>query len=156
MPEWLPGYTGLVKRPGPASFLLAIVLIGLPARARSPQSTSEEWPPISPEELALKDDPANPGAMAILLYREVETDDAKSFETNSYRIKILTESGKKYADVQIPYVEKAAEIQDIRARTVQPDGKAADFNGQVFDKLVVRTRRIKFQAKTFTLPDVRA
>jgi len=136
--------------------LLASGLIVVPARARGPQSTSDEWPPVPPEELALKDDPANPGASAILLYREISTDDVKAVGTNYYRVKILTESGKKYADIEIPYLNKAIEIRNIRARTVQPDGRAADFNGEVFDKLVVKTRRLKFQAKTFTLPDVRA
>lgn len=129
---------------------------GVVARAKSPQSPSDDWPPVPPEELALKDDPANPGASAILLYREIGTDDVKGLETDYYRIKIFTESGKEYADIEIPYLEKATEIRNIRARTVQPDGKAADFNGQVFDKLVVKMRRLKFQAKTFTLPDVRA
>jgi len=33
------------------------------------------WPPVSQEELAMTDDPANPGAAAIILWREVTTDD---------------------------------------------------------------------------------
>jgi hypothetical protein len=104
----------------------------------------------------MKDDPTNPGASAILLYREEYTDDVKLFATTYFRIKVLTDEGKKYADVEIPYLEKATRVEDIKARTVQPDGKAVDFNGQVFDKLVVKAKRVKFQAKTFTLADVRA
>src|SRR5439155_1200830 len=115
------GVRGLIRRlrqirwMAAAWALLASGLIVVPARARGPQSTSDEWPPVPPEELALKDDPANPGASAILLYREISTDDVKAVGTNYYRVKILTESGKKYADIEIPYLNKAIEIRNIRA-----------------------------------------
>jgi hypothetical protein len=80
-------------------FLSVILLLALPL-------LGQEWPAIDPEELALKDDPTNPGASAILLYREVVTDDTKREETHFYRIKVLKEEGKKYADVQISYFDK--------------------------------------------------
>lgn len=136
--------------------LAAFLAIGLPTPAHSQQSSPNGWPAISLEELAMKDDPTNPGASAILLYREQYTDDVKQSETNYSRIKVLTDEGKKYADVQIPYLEKTLRVEDIKARTVRPDGKAVDFNGQIFEKLVAKAKRVNFQAKTFTLPDVRA
>ena len=135
--------------------LLAFLLFALSARAKSPQRGAEEWPPISKEEWALNDDPTNPGASALILYREVSTDDMKSVETHFYRIKILTDEGKKYGDVEIPYLEKAYRIEGIRARTVQPDGTAVEFSGEVFDKLVAKAKKVRFQAKTFTLAGVR-
>jgi hypothetical protein len=134
----------------------AFLVMALPTPADSQQSSPTGWPAISAEELARKDDPTNPGASAILLYREQHTDDVKQFETNYSRIKVLTDEGKKYADIEIPYFDKAVRIEDVRARTVQPDGKAVDFDGQIFDKLVAKAKGVKFQAKTFTLPDVRA
>ncbi len=136
-------------------FVVSVLSI-YPKSGVSSELTSKEWPTISAEELALKDNPASPGSSAIILYREITSDDVKSVETHYSRIKILTESGKKYADIQIPYLYKNTEIRDIRARTVQSDGKAVEFNGQIFDKLVVKTKRVKFQAKTFSLPEVRA
>jgi hypothetical protein len=135
--------------------LLAILFLPLPARARSQQPGAEEWPPISKEEWALNDDPTNPGASAVILFREVSTDDVKSVETHSYRIKILTDEGKKYGDIQIPYLEKLYRIEGIRARTVEPDGTAVEFSGEVFDKLVAKAKKVQFQAKTFTLAGVR-
>lgn len=131
----------------------AILLVGLTA---FPEEPLPEWPPIPKDELELKDEPSNAGASAILLFRDVHTDDVRSFETRYYRIKVLTEEGRKYADVQIPYFEKLFRIEDIRARTVQPDGRRVDFGGQVFDQLVVKSKKVKFQAKVFTLPEVRA
>jgi len=135
--------------------LLAVLFFAPPVHAKSQQPEVAGWQPISKEEWALNDDPTNPGASALILYREVTTDDMKSVETHSYRIKILTDEGKKYADVQIPYLEKEYRIEGIRARTVEPDGTAVEFSGEVFDKLVAKAKKVQFQAKTFTLAGVR-
>lgn len=123
-----------------------------PAFAQIPES----WAPIPAEELALKDNPAEPGSAAMILYKQVHTDDIKLFEQHHVRIKVFTEAGKKYADVEIQYVERAYQVQDIRARVVQPDGTAVDFGGQIFDKTVFKSRRVRVQVKAFTLPAVRA
>jgi hypothetical protein len=133
-------------------FMATILLVGLTA---FPQEPVPGWPPIPKTELELKDEPSNPGASAILLLREVHSDDRHGVETQYYRIKVFTEEGRKYADVEIPYFEKLFRIENVRARTVQPDGRTVDFGGQVFDKLVVKSKKLKFQAKTFTLPEVR-
>lgn len=124
--------------------------------AVTPAQTTDGWPPISPEELGLKDNSASPGAAAMILYRELYIDDTKSFETNYSRIKIFKEEGKKYADVEIPYVEKKTQVEDIRARTVHPDGTAVDFQGQTFDKVVFKAKKLKVQVKAFTVPGVQA
>jgi hypothetical protein len=51
-----------------ARFLLGVLLLfsaaGLPAGA-------SDWPPVPPEELALKDSPTHPGSHALILYRKV-------------------------------------------------------------------------------------
>jgi hypothetical protein len=67
---------------------------------------SEGSPPISPEELKMTSEPLAPGAPAIILYRQVDRDDNghTSHEDNFERIKILTEEGRKYADVEIPFI----------------------------------------------------
>src|SRR5439155_26263580 len=97
--------------------LAAFLAIGLPTPAHSQQSSPNGWPAISPEELAMKDDPTNPGASAILLYREQSTDDVKQFATTYFRIKLLTDEGKKYADVEIPYLETATRAAEIKVCT---------------------------------------
>jgi len=81
--------------------------------------------PVSPEELKMIGDPGAPGAAAILLFRQLDRDDngRTSHEYNYFRIKILTEEGRKYGDVQIPYVKgEENHIANIRARTIRPDG----------------------------------
>src|ERR1700676_1772871 len=112
--------------------------------------------PISPDELKLTSEPLAPGAPAIILYRQVDRGDNShtSYEDNYVRIKVLTEEGRKHADVEIPFFKGTQEVVRVRARTIRPDGSTADFGGHVFEKNLVKGRGVKYLAKTFTLPDV--
>jgi len=85
-------------------FAAVRMVAGLVAVGARSQSWAADWPPITSEELAMTDDPSNPGASAILLDREVSAHDVKGVETEYRRIKIFTEEGLKFADIQIPYV----------------------------------------------------
>ena len=112
--------------------------------------------PISPEELKMTSEPLAPGAPAIILYRQVDRDDngKTSHEDNYIRIKILTEEGRKNADVEIPFIKGGDDVIRVRARTIRPDGSVAEFDGKVFEKTIQKARGFKYVAKTFTLPDV--
>ena len=121
----------------------------LPAQAKD-----GGWLPITPEELAMKDNPLSPGSSAMILYREMNSNDVESYEAHYWRIKVLTEAGRKYADVEIPYFKEFLNVTDVKARTIHPDGTVVNWDGQAFDKVVVKTRRVSYRAKTFTLPDV--
>ena len=129
---------------------VAVCFVALSTNAQAPQG----WPPITPEEVALKDNPLNVGEPAMILNYDVQTDSAKSTETVYKRIKIFREEGKKYADVEIPYFEKLTQVEEIRARVTSPDGKTEDFNGVIYDKEIVKTKKVRFSAKTFSLPNV--
>lgn len=101
-------------------------------------------------------EPKAPGAPAILLYRQVDRNDSTRIphEFNYIRKKIFTEEGRKHADVEIPFIAKIEKVQNIRARTIHPDGTIVEFDGKVFDKEIVKARGFKYLAKTFSLPDV--
>ena len=101
-------------------------------------------------------EPLAPGAPAIILYRQVDRDDNghTSHEDNYIRIKILTEEGRKNADVEIPFIKGGNDVIHLHARTIRPDGTVAEFDGKVFEKTIVKARGLRFVAKTFTLPDV--
>src|SRR4029077_3011053 len=119
--------------------------------------SGDEWMPISPEELKMTSEPKAPGAPAIILYRQVDRDDSSvrtPHEYNYVREKIFTEEGRKYANVEIPLVKGQWDIHSIRARTIRPDGSIVNFDGKVYEKEIVKTRGIKYLAKTFTLSDV--
>lgn len=138
----------------PGFLFLMLAPIPLEAQAKKEEWKKGQWPPIPADELALKAAPGNPGAHAILLYREFYANDNDNSDLNFYRIKVLSEEGKKYADIEIPYIQKSLKIEDIEARTVRPDGTAVNFQGQIFDKTVVKAREIKYLAKSFPLPEV--
>src|SRR5271157_1565883 len=133
-----------------ALFVLAAVVAGLlPARA-------EDWQPVTPEELKMTSEPLAPGAPAVILYRQVDRDDdiRRPHEIDYLQIKILTEEGRKYADVEIPYGKKQGHIGGISARTIHPDGSIVKFEGKAYDKTIVKAKGVRYLAKTFTLPDV--
>jgi hypothetical protein len=112
--------------------------------------------PISADEINLKTEPLAPGAPAIILFREVDRDDNvhTPHEDNYIRLKILTEEGRKYANVELPYRKGLEDVIQLHARTIRPDGSIVEFAGQSFDKELVKGRGLKYLAKTFTLPDV--
>jgi hypothetical protein len=120
------------------------------ARAQLPPT----WPPVPAEELALKDNAFEPGSPAMILEYEVQTDNTKSTETVYKRIKIFREEGKRFADIEIRYVEKFTKVEEIRARVTSPTGKAEDFNGTIYDKEVIKVKKFLYNAKTFTLPNI--
>ena len=113
--------------------------------------------PVSSEELKMTSEPHAPGAPAIILFRQVDRDDSglTAHENNYVRIKILTEEGRKYANVEIPFIkEEGNNVVAIKARTIKPDGTIVNFEGKPFEKSIVKAKGLKYMAKTFTLPDV--
>jgi hypothetical protein len=117
-------------------------------------SGAVDWPPITPDEQSVKDVAGQPGASAIILQRQETADDLNNFHSTYKRIKVLTESGRKYADVELPYDRREFTISAISGRTIHPDGSVIPFEGKPFDKVLVKGRGIRIHVKAFTLPDV--
>jgi hypothetical protein len=119
-------------------------------------ASGDEWQPISQEELKMTSVPEAPGAPAVYLYRQVDRNDTNraATEYNYLRIKILTEEGRKYANIEIPFWKGRISISSIRARTIRPDGTVAVFDGKTYEQTVEKTKGAKYLAKTFSLPDV--
>jgi transglutaminase-like putative cysteine protease len=115
-------------------------------------AVNEEWPPITPEDLALRHVPGLPGEHAIILQREEQTDDTRSVTRYHYRIKILTPEGCKFADVEIP--QWGGQVDEIHARVVHQDGSVLNFEGEVYDKTLIRSRGLRISVKAFALPEV--
>lgn len=122
----------------------------------APVSAGVGFQPISPEELKMTSEPLAPGAAAVILYRQVDRDDNSltGHEDNYIRIKILTEEGRKYADVEIPFFKESETVAAIKGRTTRADGSVTDFDGKVFERPVAKSRESRYLAKTFTLPNV--
>jgi hypothetical protein len=137
----------------------AVLLVGLALGAQQAKA-GIGFQPVSQEELKMTSEPLAPGAAAIILFRQVDRDDniQTPHEDNYVRIKILTEEGRKHADVEIPFLKEQEDIGSVHARTIRPDGSIVDFGGKVFEKFLVKGKiagsEIKVLAKTFTLTDV--
>jgi hypothetical protein len=142
--------TMLLKSTLPLSVLaLAIVTVAPALRA--------QWTAPTKEELSMTSIPEVPGAPAIYLYKEQTADDAKGMHSFYVRLKVLTEGGKKYADVELPYFSNGIDktVDDISGRTIQPDGTIVPFTGKPYEKTVVKgDEGYKYKVKIFTMPAV--
>jgi len=117
----------------------------------------------TPEELSMTSLPGYPGAAAVVLFREeIAKDDMHVFQ-HYERIKILTEDGKKLANVELNYVRTSdnggsygneVTVGEIAGRTIHPDGTIIPFTGKPYDKTIEKSKEVKYQARVFTLPDV--
>jgi hypothetical protein len=145
----------LLRRSTVISSFAALVFVAIAACCPMALSASDRFQPVSAEELAMKAEPLAPGAPAVILFRQVDRDDnGTPHEYNYVRIKILTEEGRKYADVEIEFFKDLVEINDLKARTIRPDGSIINYEGKAFEKTIVKAKGVKYLAKTFTLPDV--
>jgi hypothetical protein len=121
-----------------------------------PVFASAAFQPPNPDELKMTSEPLAPGAPAVILYRQVDRDDngQTTHEDDYIRIKILTEEGRGYGNVEVPFFKETEDIVNVRARTIKPDGSIAEFDGRVFEKPLAKERGSRLMAKSFTLPDV--
>ncbi len=130
-------------------FLLVALLLGV---ALVQQvwlvAAGDEWQPVTQEELKMTSVPEAPGAPAVYLYRQVDRDDQEAHEYNYLRVKILTEEGRKQADVEIPFFKEAANIHGIKARTIRPDGSIANFDGKIYEKTIVKAKDCTSKRRT--------
>ncbi|HZQ19416.1 MAG TPA: DUF3857 and transglutaminase domain-containing protein [Terriglobales bacterium] len=113
-----------------------------------------DWPPVSPDDLKMTDLKEQPGAPAVVLDREEIDDDMNNVHSVYERIKILTDAGREYANVEIPYSRRGFSIAAISGQTVHADGTVIPFTGKPLDKAVEKSGGVRINVKSFTLPDV--
>jgi Domain of Unknown Function with PDB structure (DUF3857)/Transglutaminase-like superfamily len=115
------------------------------------------------EEISMTSLPGYPGAAAVVLYREEITKDDLHVVQHYERVKILTEEGKKYANVELNYASRIdrkndiyedKSVGDIQARTIHADGTIIPFTGKPYLKTIEKSKEGSYQSKVFTLPDV--
>src|ERR1700733_6092333 len=116
--------------------ILAVVVLGSPRTSRA-----QDWLPIAPEDLAMKDNPKQPGGDAMILYRDVKVDVSKAntdgdSEHEYDRIKIFTQEGAKRGHVEVEFDKKISSVVHVEGRTIKPDGSIVKFDGQVLETTV--------------------
>jgi len=141
--------------------VLTLIILAMPVFATT-------WQQPTKEELSMTAQPEVPGADAVVLYREETTDDREqsqstlgamggggklNFHTTYERIKILTEAGKRYADVRIEFISNFFTIADVQGRTIHTDGTVIPFSGKPYQK-EISSGKITTKETVFTMPDV--
>ena len=141
-------------------FLLALVAMAFLVDPARLAYAGDDWLPVDPAELKMTAEPKAPGAPAIYLYRQVDRDDRlaagrgrASSERNYLRIKILTEEGRKYANIEIPFDKVQFRVSGVHARTIHPDGSIVNFEGKIYEKTIAKSKTLKYLAKTFSMPE---
>ncbi len=106
------------------------------------------------EELKMTSDPLAPGAAAVYLYREEETDDRNHFYSFYSRIKVLTEKGKELATIHVPYEHGVDTVTDIQGRTIHSDGSIVPLSAKPADLMEFKGKGFQVNTVVFTLPSV--
>lgn len=132
---------------------IAAILAGL-ALASSFTAGAQKFQEPTHEELQMTSDPKAPGAPAVYLYREEKTDNGAHYISSYARIKVLTELGKEWATVEVPYVPGYTAVPIIEGRTIHSDGTAIPLAGKAEDLLVFKNNRNHVKAAVFNLPSV--
>jgi len=140
---------------------LRIMVIAILLAAASPMLFADQWTEPTKEELSMTSQEGYPGVPAVYLDREEVTTDKLHMWSVYVRLKVLTEKGKDYANVELKYASFRSgagyTVTDVEGRTIHPDGKVIPFTGKPYEKLIERTQGYegyKYMAKVFTLPDV--
>jgi hypothetical protein len=139
----------------------AACLLLVPALAFAAKDKGEDdWPPITAEEKSLAKLSQDPEADAVVLSQERtgkivrKGDDWVNALQYHWRLKVLTEAGKRYGEVRIR-ASKASRVSDIGARTVKRDGTVVPVSvDQIFEKVVFQVGSTKVTEWVFNFPAV--
>ncbi len=100
----------------------------------------------------MANEPLQPNAAAIFLYRQVDRNDNDSVTRFYNRIKILTKEGRDQANIKIYYDKNSENVRSISARTIRPDGSITEFDGKAIDQIIAKGQGINQYAKVLILP----
>ena len=113
-----------------------------------------QFQPPTQEELSMTADPKAPGAAAVYLGIDEVSDDQLHYYSLYMRIKVLQDKGKELATIEVPYLHGESKINDIKGRTIHPDGTVIPLTVKPSDLLIAKSGGEQFNRKVFTLPDV--
>lgn len=110
-------------------------------------AVAESFPPVTAEERAMTEVPGQPGAPAVVLFKKAElrimdmVHDLSSSLDVHVRIKILTDEGREYGEIEVPH-SALYRLQKLEGRTVLPDGTEVPLpKDSVFEERTSRTRK---------------
>ncbi len=133
--------------------LVLLLFVGAAVRRTQTVTAGDEWQPISQEELKMTSVPEAPGAPAISLYRQVDRKDLgrANTEYNYFRIKILTEEGRKYGTVIIEYPRSKVFLPNERNRLItvrSPENGATPRRSLDESSVKLGLRRLEYSSRS--------
>jgi len=139
--------------------LFLCVFAGFPYSGRA---SGDDWKPIEPAALALKNATVEKDADAEALFWEVRIDDSPDGNLifNHYlRVKVFTDRGREsQSKIDIPFGNLyggEVQIKDIAARTIKPDGSIVELaKKDIFERTIVKASGLKVKARSFAMPAV--
>jgi len=138
-------------------FLCLLATSAAPAWA-----AGDDWKPVDPAHLSLKNATVEKEADAEALFWEVRIDDNPDGNLifNHYiRVKVFTERGREsQSKIDLLYgkiFRREFKINDIAARTIKPDRTIVELNKKdIFERTVVKANGLKYKARSFAMPAV--
>lgn len=147
----------------PSSYLPLAVLLCLIAVFSAPaKAAGEDWKPVDPTQLALKNSTVEKEADAEGLFWEVRIDDNPEGDLifNHYlRVKVFTDRGREsQSKIDLPFGNlygNQVKISDIAARTIKADGTIVELKKEdIFERTIVKVNGLKVKARSFAMPAV--
>lgn len=119
-------------------------------------SANAQFQTPTPDELKMTADPKYPDAAAVFLNYEKKTDNLVGYESVYARIKILKESAKELATVNLEYPKSEGfeGIAAIQGRTIHADGTIIPLDMKPQDLTEVKTANGEVRRTVFNLPSV--
>lgn len=122
----------------------------------------EDWKPIDPAELSIKNSTVEKEADAEGLFWEVRIDDnpdGNLIFSHYIRVKVFTERGREsQSRIDLEYGKlygTEIKIQDIAARTIKPDGSIVELKkSDIFERTIAKASGLKMKARSFAMPAV--
>ncbi|MCP4704080.1 MAG: DUF3857 domain-containing protein [candidate division Zixibacteria bacterium] len=141
--------------------IMAIIIMAFATTsAKKFKISSFEWDEINDTDWNIVEDSAKNIFDAAMIFEKVVDDEAQLYKQRCYRtiyhrIRILNEAGRKWGDVEIPFYSTDQKIENIQGRTLLSDGTIIELEEQhVFEKESIRSKKIKFNQITFSMPGV--
>src|SRR6185503_13738175 len=124
---------------------------------------ADEWRPVDPADLAMKEPKVEKDADAEAIFWEVrlsddvEGGDGRTVLRHYVRIKVFNERGREsQSKIDIPFLS-SWKIEDIAARTIKPDGSIVELKkADILERTIEKLSGLKIKAKSFAMPGVEA
>ena len=150
-----------MKSPRFLLFPLVLLLCSVWLVPEAVHSASDDWLPVDPADLAMKNSVVEKDADAEAIFWQVRVADEidggtpRTVLRHYIRVKVFTDRGREaQSKIEIPYLSRT-EIKDIAARTIKPDGSIVELKKEdVFEKTIVKKSGLKLKAKSFAMPAV--